>query len=72
MDTIITVCDNAARETCPVWPGHPATAHWSIDDPAAVEGPEEARVQAFTRAFSEIEGRVRALIDSMQSKDVSR
>ena len=47
MDFIITVCDNAAGEVCPVWPGQPMTAHWGIADPAAVEGSEEARRKAF-------------------------
>lgn len=47
MDFIITVCDHAAGETCPVWPGHPMTAHWGIPDPAAVEGDEDERRKAF-------------------------
>lgn len=47
MDFIITVCDNAAGETCPVWPGHPATAHWGIEDPAAVEGSDVEKRKAF-------------------------
>ena len=48
MDFIFTVCDNAAGETCPIWPGHPVSANWGIEDPAAVEGPEqrEAFIQA--------------------------
>lgn len=51
MDFIITVCDNAAGEACPVWPGHPATAHWGIEDPAAVEGSDVEKCKAFNRAF---------------------
>ena len=47
MDFIVTVCDNAAGEVCPVWPGQPITAHWSIPDPAAVEGTEAQRAAAF-------------------------
>ncbi|MEF7612602.1 arsenate reductase ArsC [Aquincola sp. MAHUQ-54] len=47
MDFVFTVCDQAAGETCPVWPGQPMTAHWGMPDPAAVEGPEELRQQAF-------------------------
>ena len=50
MDAVITVCDNAANEVCPVWSGHPATMHWSIEDPAAVEGSDERRRAAFERA----------------------
>lgn len=47
MDFVFTVCDQAAGEVCPVWPGQPMTAHWGMPDPAAVEGSEEARHQAF-------------------------
>lgn len=56
MDLIITVCDNAAGETCPVWPGHPATAHWGIEDPAAVEGPGQR--QAFLNAMTYLKRRI--------------
>lgn len=47
MDFIVTVCDQAAGEACPVWPGHPMSAHWGMPDPAAVQGTDEARRQAF-------------------------
>jgi arsenate reductase (thioredoxin) len=47
LDFVFTVCDNAAGEVCPVWPGRPATAHWGVPDPAAFEGSEEARARAF-------------------------
>ncbi len=60
-DLIITVCGSAAGETCPVWPGHPVTAHWGIDDPAHVE-PMEARRAAFEVAYNELERRIRALL----------
>ena len=60
-DLIITVCGSAAGETCPVWPGHPVTAHWGIDDPAHVE-PLEARRAAFEVAYNALERRVRALL----------
>jgi arsenate reductase len=62
-DFIITVCDNAAGETCPVWPGHPITAHWSIADPAAAEGSEEQRLHAFRTAFIELETRIKLFIN---------
>jgi arsenate reductase len=60
-DFIFTVCDNAASEPCPVWPGHPATAHWGIPDPAHVE-PIEARREAFERAYRQLERRIRAFL----------
>ncbi|HET7746667.1 MAG TPA: arsenate reductase ArsC [Vicinamibacteria bacterium] len=63
MDFVITVCGNAANETCPAWPGHPATAHWGVDDPAAVEGSPEEQRRAFRRAYEELDARVRMLVD---------
>jgi len=51
MDFIFTVCDSAASETCPIWPGHPVTAHWSVPDPAAVTGSDAARRAAFLAAL---------------------
>jgi arsenate reductase (thioredoxin) len=58
MDFVFTVCDNAAAQLCPVWPGQPMTAHWGIADPAAVEGDEVARMMAFRQALREMEHRV--------------
>jgi arsenate reductase len=63
LDLIFTVCDNAAGEVCPIWPGHPITAHWGIDDPAAVEGTDEEKRQAFKKAFLELEARIELLVD---------
>jgi arsenate reductase (thioredoxin) len=63
MDFIITVCDNAAGEPCPVWPGHPITAHWGFSDPAAVSASEEAQRNAFNHAFLQISQRVRLFCD---------
>jgi arsenate reductase (thioredoxin) len=60
-DFIFTVCGNAAQETCPVWPGHPATAHWGIADPAHVE-PIAARRAAFEAAYQALKGRVAAFL----------
>jgi arsenate reductase len=51
MDFVFTVCDNAANEVCPVWPGQPMTAHWGVADPAAVEGSELEKIQAFREAL---------------------
>jgi arsenate reductase len=56
---VFTVCDRAAQEVCPVWPGQPMTAHWGIADPAAVEGSDEERERAFTRAFLELDARIK-------------
>jgi arsenate reductase len=58
LDFIFTVCDNAANEVCPVWPGHPMTAHWGIPDPAAVEGDEKTIMAAFRDAFSALQRRI--------------
>ena len=54
MDIIITVCDNAAGEACPFWPGRPATAHWGFDDPAAVNGADEEKRAAFAQIFQQL------------------
>jgi protein-tyrosine-phosphatase len=64
MQLVITVCDNAAAEVCPVWRGQPATDHWSIEDPAAATGTQEQRIRAFTQAFRELESRIHALVTS--------
>jgi arsenate reductase len=61
LDFIFTVCASAAGESCPVWPGHPATAHWGIADPAHVE-PLEARRAAFETAYAELEKRISAFL----------
>jgi arsenate reductase (thioredoxin) len=58
MDFVLTVCDSAAGEACPVWPGHPSIAHWSLDDPAAVEGSDVDRAKAFVRAFQFLKSRI--------------
>lgn len=56
IDFIFTVCDDAAGETCPIWPGHPMTAHWGIEDPAAVEGPGQK--DAFMQAYHQLQRRI--------------
>jgi arsenate reductase len=61
IDFIFTVCGNAAEETCPVWPGHPTTAHWGIPDPAHVE-PMEARREAFEVAYQSLRKRIEAFL----------
>ena len=74
IDYIFTVCASAAGETCPIWPGHPTTAHWGIADPAHVE-PIEARRDAFEVAYQALEKRIKAFIaldlESMSAKDVA-
>jgi arsenate reductase len=62
IDFVFTVCDNAAGEVCPVWPGHPMTAHWGVEDPAAVEGTEEEKWAAFRKALRELESRIKLFI----------
>jgi arsenate reductase len=59
MDFIITVCDSAAGETCPYWPGHPMMAHWGVPDPAAVQGAAADKQQAFRQAFRTLEARIK-------------
>ena len=59
LDFVFTVCDRAAEEMCPSWPGQPMTAHWGIFDPAAVEGTAEERERAFNRAFRELDARLK-------------
>lgn len=62
MDFVITVCDQAAGEVCPVWPGQPITAHWGLPDPAAVEGSDEARHRAFMDAAVTLKRRIEFLL----------
>lgn len=63
MDFVFTVCDRAAAEVCPVWPGQPMTAHWGVADPAAVEGDGVARMMAFRRAFAELQNRISIFVN---------
>jgi protein-tyrosine-phosphatase len=56
---VFTVCDDAAAEVCPVWPGQPMTAHWGIADPAAAVGSDEDKLRAFTTAFRELDARIK-------------
>jgi arsenate reductase len=58
LDFVFTVCDDAAGEACPVWPGQPMTAHWGVEDPAAFEGPEDRRRRLFLRTYVELERRI--------------
>jgi protein-tyrosine-phosphatase len=62
MDRIVTVCDNAAGEACPVWPGRPAVAHWGLPDPAAVEGSDAERRDAFLRTYEELDRRIAGMV----------
>ena len=59
LDFVFTVCDNAAGEVCPYWPGHPMTAHWGVEDPAAVVGTETEKWTAFRQAFKVLENRIK-------------
>lgn len=62
LDFVITVCDNAAGEVCPVWPGQPITAHWGVNDPAAVQGTPEQVERAFREAFVILDRRISLLL----------
>lgn len=59
LDFVFTVCDNAAGEVCPIWPGQPMTAHWGVPDPAAVEGSELEKLNAFRDTFRTLENRIK-------------
>lgn len=63
LDFVFTVCDNAAAETCPVWPGQPMTAHWGVPDPAAATGSESETRLAFREAFRMLNNRISLLVD---------
>ena len=62
IDFVFTVCDNAAGEACPLWPGQPITAHWGVADPAAASGTDAERRKAFLRAFTELSTRINLLL----------
>lgn len=68
MDLIITVCDNAAGEVCPIWPGHPATAHWGYADPSEAQGSEEQKLEAFRRTLQAIKRRLDLLVSLPSEK----
>jgi arsenate reductase (thioredoxin) len=63
MSFVFTVCDNAAGEVCPVWPGQPLTAHWGIEDPAAVQGTDQQKRKAFLKAFTQLTARINLLLN---------
>jgi protein-tyrosine-phosphatase len=65
MDFIITVCDNAAGEVCPIWPGRPINAHWGLTDPAYVDGDEDIQYQAFLDTYTTLEKRINKLINAL-------
>ena len=71
MDFVITVCDQAAGEVCPVWPGNPVTAHWGVPDPATVEDPEADRLRAFRYAYQALESRIK-LFTSLRLEALDR
>ena len=68
MDLIITVCDNAAGEACPYWPGHPATAHWGYPDPSAGDAPDALKLEAFRQTLHAIRQRLELLINLPEDK----
>ena len=68
LDFVFTVCDDAAGEVCPIWPGQPITAHWGVEDPAAVEGDDEAKRKAFLRAFTTLRRRIELFLSLPHGK----
>lgn len=71
LDFVFTVCDNAAGEVCPIWPGSPVTAHWGVPDPAATEGDDIARKRAFVSAYRMLEKRI-GLFTSVRIAELDR
>ena len=71
LDFVFTVCDNAAGEVCPIWPGQPISAHWGVEDPAAVEGADEEKRKAFMKAFAVLQRRI-SLFASLQLDQLDR
>lgn len=71
MDIVITVCDNAAGEACPIWPGRPIRVHWGLDDPSRVSGNDEAKRAAFSKTYQEISLRLQKLI-CLQAEQLDR
>jgi len=76
LDFVFTVCDNAAGEVCPIWPGQPMTAHWGVEDPAAVEGTDQEKLAAFRRICGYLENRIKmfaalplAKLDNLKIKE---
>lgn len=65
LEFVFTVCDNAAGETCPFWPGSPVRAHWGVEDPAAVQGSDDEKRKAFLKAFTELSGRIKDFVDEI-------
>ena len=63
LDFVFTVCDNAAGEVCPLWPGQPISAHWGVNDPAAVEGTDEDKRKAFFRAYTALTARINLFVN---------
>ena len=68
MDLIITVCDNAAGEVCPIWPGHPATAHWGYADPSEGDGTDEQQLEAFRQTLHAMKRRLELLVSLPEDK----
>ena len=62
IDFVVTVCDHAAAEACPIWPGHPMVAHWGVADPASVEGSGASQMQAFTEAYDLLDTRIKEFV----------
>jgi arsenate reductase len=76
LDFVFTVCDKAAAEQCPVWPGQPMTAHWGVPDPVEVDGDEHEKMMAFRQAFRELENRIKIFValpfDSLDSMKLQK